>query len=131
MQKGKKAKTGASSNEGMMVELPKNKILPVSDTEYFPLSVDRGRHVLDDVIGKIKKKTEWQGPAGVLFTLGCTAITTNFQDAIGISKDVWKALAIMIGAMTAFLIIKSLYYNLKYKGINSKTVIERLRNPQE
>jgi hypothetical protein len=76
--------------------------------EFIIITADKARLILRDAADDMERSTAWQTPAGILATIGVVFPTTTFQDFVGISKDVWKALFLMAAALCIFWLIRSL-----------------------
>lgn len=60
-------------------------------------------------LGAVAARERWMAPAGVLLTLAVTFATTDFRDALWLSKYTWQAIFIIVGVLTAVWLVKSLW----------------------
>lgn len=129
MANAKKSETKVS--KGLKVDVPRYENLPIANPKGFYLPVERGLHVLNGAISKVKEGNSWQGPAGILLTILLTFATADFKNALGFNADTWSAIAIIVGAIALFMLVKSLYFKYKHRNFNAKSILKELREPEE
>ena len=71
---------------------------------------------LNDNIENMENRSAWQAPAGILFTILVTILTSNFKDLI-LSKSDWRAIFICFGLLTSVWLLKALYKMPKIKKV--------------
>ena len=81
--------------------------------EYLILTEDKVRLCLRDHVTTLEKKAAWQAPLGVFLALLLALVTTDFKDAIGVTKDAWHAFFLMALILSLVWLARTSYTAIK------------------
>jgi hypothetical protein len=85
--------------------------------EVVQITVDRLTIILNDHVKNIDSGRTWIAPAGILFALVATFVTTSFKEAFDLSADTWKAVFILITFFVFAWLIFTLWHYAKKQSI--------------
>lgn len=82
----------------------------------------------------ITSQRDWWTPAGILLAIIIVFCTADFKNSLGISKDVWHAIFIILGVLCFAWLLRCLYKLIKTWGDdNLDKIIAKIKpsNPSE
>lgn len=120
-------KTGLSLDFGD--ELSKNLTVHKNmKQEIIITTADKIRLVLINTKEILTAQRDWWTPFGLLISFITTLITADFKDAMGGSKDLWKAIFILLTIFSSIWLIKTLIKLAKNWGQdNVDKIIEQIK----
>jgi hypothetical protein len=86
--------------------------------------------VLHEAVGKMELRDAWKAPLGiaVALMLGLTA-TTGFRDFLDVPKDSWRAIFLIVAAVSLLWLLRSLYRRQKAPTVEE--IIDKMRMPTQ
>lgn len=91
------------------------------------ISEEKLRLELNDYEKSVREKYSWLAPFGVFLTLVTAIITTDFKDAISLSKHTWEAIY-YLGAFSCFAYSLVSLLKSNKKDITIEALINRIKN---
>jgi Flp pilus assembly protein TadB len=92
--------------------------------EMIIITEDKVKLCLMKYLENMEKRSSWTTPLAIFLTVVVTLLTTSFKVFI-VSSEVWQAVFIIIGGLSLFWLIISLYKRPKAKKIED--VIKELK----
>jgi hypothetical protein len=87
---------------------------------------------------KVEARQQWPVPFGIFITVLLTLLTADFKEkALGIPKDIWFTIFLMVGALSAVWLVYSLlkaaisYFTAWWKGepLGIEAIIKEITKP--
>jgi hypothetical protein len=76
----------------------------------------------------IKRKTELGLPVGVLIGIVTTYVTADFHDALGLTKEMWSVIFLLVALTSVGFIIKGIYWLVVKPRVKSaEQFVEKLK----
>lgn len=88
------------------------------DQEIIVTTEDKIKLVLIKTRETLKSQRDWLTPSGLLLSFVTTLLTSDFKDSLGQDKHFWKAIFVILSAVTLIWLIYSLYKLIKHWGCN-------------
>lgn len=122
------SQNNTNNNQGLSVEigdeLSKNLTIHKNvKQEIIITTADKIKLVLINTREILTSQRDWWTPAGLLISFVTTLSTADFKDALGVSKQFWNALFVLLTIASAIWLIKSLYKLYKNWGQDDLAII--------
>jgi len=76
----------------------------------------------------LKAQRDWWTPLGLLISFITTLYTTDFKDSLGLSKDSWRAIFIILTLVSSIWLITTLFKLIKTWGQDDlNKIIEQIK----
>ncbi|WP_333014570.1 hypothetical protein [Vibrio vulnificus] len=97
------------------------------DHTLIKISEEKLRLVLNKYESSVKNRYGWLAPLGIFLTVVTAIITTDFKDALAISKYTWEAIYYLCAFAS---LVYSLVSFVKFcqKSISTDTLVEMIKN---
>jgi Flp pilus assembly protein TadB len=95
------------------------------EQEIITVSADKVRLALNEYLERVESRTAWVAPLGVFVTLLATLLTTRFEDAAGLSKEVWQALFLFFAVASFGWLVRVLV--TRRASMSKEEFIEKLK----
>lgn len=116
--------TYKASDKGFVTERFKN-----IKSNYLEITEDKLTIILMKHLQRVSSAGDWVNPLSLLVTFIIVFITSSFNDAFGISKEIWKSFFIVCTAVSIIWLTKRLYMAFKDRGKRSiEYLIELIKN---
>jgi hypothetical protein len=92
--------------------------------EVIMITEDKARLVLSEHLKKMDIRRDWVAPLGIFLAITITFSTSTFKDAI-LDSATWRALFILVGALSFLWLLWAVYRALKAEKIED--VVEQLK----
>ena len=96
------------------------------DQELIVITEDKLQLILIKYEETKKRLYDWISPLGMFITLLITWGTTDFKDAIGLSKDSWKAIFVIATIAIGVWLVYTLYVRFNQKDTKI-SIIEQIK----
>lgn len=112
------------------IDLGLNNLIQRVDTnvtqQIIVTTADKARLCLMQTLDRMEQRKAWIAPAGILATMIVVFPTTTFQDFLGLSRDYWRALFLLVTIGAMIWLIHAL---LRIRGsLTIDQIVDRLRS---
>ena len=102
------------------------------ESDLIEITEDKLENILLKYVKKLNIKDSWISPASILITVVIAKTTAKFSPALGLSAEVWEAIFIVTGFLSAIWLVKNLikiFNNRNETSISS--LMTKIKNSQE
>lgn len=92
------------------------------DQKLITITEDKLRLILIDYENQKNILSDWISPFGILITLIITWVTTDFREALGLSKDCWQAVFVIATLIVLLWLFKTIWHIIVLKKSNKATI---------
>jgi hypothetical protein len=96
-------------------------------------TADKIKLVLINTKEALSSQRDWWTPSGLLISFITTLLTSEFKETVGLSKDFWQAIFVLLSLLSFIWLLKTLWRLKKnWDKDNVDTIIEQIKlKPQE
>lgn len=102
-----------------------------TETAIIVITEDKLENAVNKHLESCKSKDKWQAPLGILLSIAIMFLTSEFKDALGVEKSVWKAFFMLLFAGVSVWLIFNLIELKKNWNINASYLITVIKNASE
>lgn len=108
-----------------------DKIYSNAQVAIILITEDKLENLLTKHIAACSQKDKWHTPFGVLVTIILAFITTEFKDALHMSKSTWQAIFVISMFLCAGWLARNLLEIWKNKNTNINQLMREIKNSSD
>lgn len=122
-------RTGPDTGISLQAEVfSKSKIHTNVSQEFIVTTTDKAKLCLITHQRALESKREWLGPTGMLLTVVASLVAADFQPFLGLAKDVWRTLFLLLAFGSAGWLVSTIVRAWRTRGHRSvESVVESLK----